>query len=189
MPARPARPALRIALPAVSAALLLTVGLTMQTRASPEHDRIVVAPSAAIATGDDRQLVRAADAVFVGRVDAAGPVEMVGSMPYTPFDVTVIDVIKGAVAGHVTLAQLGGAVPERHERVVVSGDSPLETDSVYLFSAQQSAAAGTLVVVPGHGHIDLTADVLNPRALTAESARTIPRVAQMRSVMNLRTLN
>jgi len=67
----PARFALRIALPAVSAALLLTAGLTMQTRASPIHDRVVVAPSAALATGDDRQLVRAADAVFVGRVDAA----------------------------------------------------------------------------------------------------------------------
>jgi hypothetical protein len=185
----PARFALRIALPAVSAALLLTAGLTMQTRASPIHDRVVVAPSAALATGDDRQLVRAADAVFVGRVDAAEPVEMVGSTPYTHFDVTVIDVMKGALAGQVTLAQLGGVVPTRHERVVVSGDSPLETGNVYLFSAQQSAAAGALVVVPGHGHIDLTADVLNPRALTAESARTIPRVARMRSVMDLRPLD
>ena len=185
----PARLAFRIAVPAVSAALLLTAGLTMQTRASSEHDRIIVAPSAALATGDDRQLILAADAVFVGRVDAAEPVEMVGSMPYTRFDVTVIDVMKGAVAGQVTLAQLGGAVPARHERVVVSGDSPLETGSVYLFSAQRSAAVGILVVVPGNGHIDLTADVLNPRALTAESARTIPRVAQMRSVMNLRPLN
>ena len=182
----PARFALRIAVPAVSAALVLTAGLTMQTRAAPIHDRVVVA--AALATGDDRQLVRAADAVFVGRVDAAEPVEMVGSTPYTRFGVTVIDVMKGALAGQVTLAQLGGIVPARHERVVVSGDSLLETGNVYLFSAQQSAAAGALVVVPGQGHIDLTADVLNPRALTAESARTIPRVARMRSVMDLRPL-
>ncbi len=185
----PARLALRIALPVVSAVLLLTAGLTMGTRASSEHDRVVVAPAGALATGDDDQLIRAADAVFVGRVDAAGPVDMVGPMPYTHFDVTVIDAMKGAVAGAVTLAQLGGAVPADHERVVVSGDSLLETGSTYLFSVQQSPAVGTLVVMPGHGHIDLTADVLNPRALTAESARTIPRVAEMRSVMDLRPLN
>lgn len=188
----PARLALRITLPAVSVALLLTIGLAMQTHASPEHDRVVVAPSAALADSDDSQLVRAADAIFVGRVDAVDPtepVEMVGSMPYTRFDVTVIDVMKGAVAGQVTVAQLGGVVSARHELVVVSGDSLLEAGNVYLFSAQQSAAVDSLLVVPGHGHIDLTADVLNPRALTAESARTIPRVAQMRSVMNLRTLN
>lgn len=77
----PARIVLRIALPAVGVALLLTVGLTMQTRASTDHDRVVSAPSVALATGDDRQLVRASDAVFVGRVDAAGPVEMAGSTP------------------------------------------------------------------------------------------------------------
>lgn len=82
--------------------------------------------------------------------------------------------MKGSMAARVTLAQLGGVIPARHERVVVSGDSPLETGNVYLFSTQRSAAADALVVVPGHGHIDLTAEVLNPRALTAESARTIP---------------
>lgn len=186
----PARLAFRIALPAVSAALLLTVGLTVQTRESPDRDRNVVAPAPMLATGDDAQLVRAADAVFVGRVDVTEPVDIVGSMPYTRYDVAVIDVMKGPVAGHVTLAQLGGTVSaRRHERVVVSGDVPLETGNVYLFCAQRSAAVGTLVVVPGNGHTDLTADVLNPRALTAESTRTIPRVALMRSVMNLRTVN
>lgn len=181
-----ARIVLRVGLPAVVLAVLLTIGLTAQTRASSEHDRVVAAPSVALATGDDRQLVRAADAVFVGRVDTVGPVHMVGGIPYTNFDIAVIDVMKGSMAGQVTLAQLGGIIPGRHERVIVSGDSPLETGNVYLFSAQRSAAVDALVVVPGHGHIDLTDDVLNPRALTAESARTIPRVALMRSVMDLR---
>jgi hypothetical protein len=184
-----ARFAVRSTLIAIGAGLLLALGLTVQGHVSPLHDKVVAAPSTQLASSDDRQLVRAVDAVFVGRVDAAEPTEMVGSMPYTRFDITVIDVLKGSLGGQVTLAQLGGVVPARHERVVVAGDAPLEPGSVYLFCAQRSTAADALVVVPGHGHIDLTADVLNPRALTAESARTIPRVARMRSVINLRPLN
>lgn len=184
----PARFALRIGVSAVTAAVLLTAGLAFQTLASPSPDRVVVAPAVPLATGDDRQLVREADEVFVGRVEVAGPVDVVGSTPYTRFDVTVIDTIKGAIVGQVSLAQLGGTVPATHERVVVEGDTALEAGNVYLFSAQRSAVDGSLVVVPGHGHIDLTADVPNPRALTAESARTIPRVQRMRSVMDLRPL-
>jgi hypothetical protein len=184
----PARRVVRVVVPAVTVGVLLTVGLSLQTGASPSHDRLVVAPATALATGDDAQLVRAADAVFVGRVDTVGPVAMVGSTPYTRFAVTVIDAMKGTQTGQVTVAQLGGVVVARRERVVVSGDSPLEVGGIYLLSAQQSATVGALVVVPGHGHVDLTADVVNVRALTAESARTIPRVARMRSIMHLGTL-
>jgi hypothetical protein len=185
----PARLAFRVAIPAATVGLLLTVGLSLQTGASPTPDRVVVTPSAELAAGDDGQLVRAADAVFVGRVETVGTVVMVGTTPYTRFGVTVIDAIKGSLTGQVTVAQLGGAVPARRERVVVSGDTPLQAGRVYLLSVQQSGTVGALVVVPGHGHIDLTADVANVRALTAETARTIPRVAQMRSVMHLRALD
>jgi hypothetical protein len=185
----PSRFVRRIVVAAITAGILLTAGLAMQTRASAVHDRVVVAPSAALTTAGDDQLVAAADAVFVGRVEAVEPVEVVGANPYTCFDVTVIDVMKGTVADRLTLAQLGGAIPAQHERVVVSGDSLLQSGQVYLFSAQRSPALGKLVVIPGRGHIDLAADVPNPRALTAESARTIPRVARMRAVMDLRPLN
>lgn len=185
----PARLAFRVAIPAVTVGLVLTVGLSLQTGAAPTPDRVVITPSAALAAGDDGQLVRAADAVFVGRVETVGTVVMVGTTPYTRFGVTVIDAMKGSMTGQVTVAQLGGAVPARRERVVVSGDTPLEAGRVYLLSVQHSRAVGAVVVVPGHGHVDLTPDVANVRALTAETARTIPRVAQMRSVMHLRSLD
>ncbi len=178
------RTLLRFGLPTFVVAAALVIVLGLQTRATPHETLEMTAPTA-LASADDHELARVADAVFVGRVDDQSGTQMIGESPYTRFRVTVVQVIKGSLGTAVEVSQLGGVDASKHRRVVVTGDSPLETDHVYLISARRASSGAGLVVVPVHGHVDLTADVANPRALTAESARSIPRVARMRAAVDL----
>lgn len=105
---------------------------------------------------DDRKLVGLADSVFFGQVrEGLGQTEEFG-WPETQFSVKVLQVLKGSVAGVVTINQQGGYRTEDNSPFRVEGDPQLlEPGKSYLFVTRPFQQKGWNTLVPGYGNIEL----------------------------------
>jgi hypothetical protein len=106
---------------------------------------------------DARRLVGATDNVFVGRVIAqVGTKRVVDDLPETQFQVEVLETIKGALTGRVTVNQQGGY--EGRELILVEDDPLLVPGQEYLFATGLHPGEGWHTLVPGYGDLLITDD-------------------------------
>lgn len=103
---------------------------------------------------NDRKLVGVADSVFFGQVlERLGQTEEFG-WPETQFSVKVLQVLKGSVAGAVTVNQQGGYRQEDNSLFRMEGDPQLlETGGSYLLVTRPFQQKGWHTLVPGYGDI------------------------------------
>jgi hypothetical protein len=114
---------------------------------------------AATDLSDDRKLVGAAHDVFFGQVlEELGQTEERGE-PETQFSVKFIEVLKGSVAGVVTVNQKGGYDTEYNVPFRLEGDLQLlEPGKSYLFvtrTCQPRQPEAWHTLVPGYGDIEI----------------------------------
>ena len=113
----------------------------------------IIAPTYAFDARDERRLVGYATNVFIGRVAGeagnegaplSGPGEKV--LPQTQFSVEVLENVKGALGGTVTVNQTGGYT-EEGRKARVEGSSLLEPGREYLFATGYDEEKGWYTVV------------------------------------------
>ncbi len=100
----------------------------------------------------DKQLVRRADNIFVGRViekaEERSPAESGGPLPETAFAVKVERNVKGSLSGTVTVVQAGGCDPKYGEVVLINEDPLLKPGERAIFSTgEYSSPADTHYIV------------------------------------------
>jgi hypothetical protein len=109
----------------------------------------------------DKELVKSADNIFVGRVigkvDGGSPTENTSPLPETSFSVVVERNVRGTLSGTVTVRQAGGCDP-RYGRVVIVNDDPLlRAGERVVFSTSEDPSGGTHSIV-GHNYGDMRVD-------------------------------
>lgn len=113
-------------------------------------------PSYTFDVEDPRVLVGWADNVFLGKVaDKLGTVYRKGhrTMPWTLYEVTVTDSIKGSLPDKVSVLQEGGYSPEDRNIYLMQGDQLLGPGAEYLFITRFDKASNLHVLVPVYGDI------------------------------------
>lgn len=130
---------------------------TTSTRATPPGaEAAELHAHNAVDTSDDRRLVGFADNVFFGHVAAKTGETAELSVPETQFEVRVLEVVKGGVAGTITVNQFGGVKDGRLVRM--EGDQLLEPGQTYLLATRSRPEKGWETMVATHGAIKVRDD-------------------------------
>lgn len=124
--------------------------------ARPVAETVALHANQAIDTSDDRRLVGFADDVFVGEVLARTGQTSELAVPETQYSVRVLEVVKGALAGTVTVNQFGGDKGGRPVRL--DGDELLEPGQTYLFATRTRTDRGWHTLVANHGDVKVRGD-------------------------------
>lgn len=122
---------------------------------------------------DDRRLVGWADNVFFGQVvEKTGETQDV-PYPQRQFRVSVLESIKGHLAGEVVVTQDGGFDEEEGREIVVDGDPALQPGSTYLFVSRTDPNGEWQHIVNVFGDIRVESDL--ERAQLRERFRNAAR--------------
>ncbi|TWJ21024.1 hypothetical protein [Micromonospora endolithica] len=116
-------------------------------RAGEEHS---VHSSYAFDVGDDTKVAGYSDYVVVGTVDRIADVQERDGTPYTVFDVTVGQTLKGQPVKTLRVVQLGGTLGK--DSWQVEGEPLLRTGTTYVLAAKTEQGRGTHQLVGGADH-------------------------------------
>jgi hypothetical protein len=132
---------------------------------------------------DDQTLVAYATDIFVGRVlgqaGAVGaPTSAPGQeMPQTQYTVEVLETIKGAAAGVVTVNQIGGIDASAGRPLMLAGDTPLRPATSELFLTVAVPERGWhQIAAGGYGHLAAD-DVARRVALVARFSQAAGEIS------------
>ena len=140
----------------ILAIALVSVSLLAWTFQQSGDEMILVKWRAVVDVSDDRQLVGIAHDVFFGQIlEELGQTEEQGE-PETQFSVKVLEVLKGSVAGVVTVNQKGGYDTKYNVPVRLEGDFQLlEPGKSYPFVTRTHPEKGWHTLIPHYGDIEI----------------------------------
>ncbi|MGG0185121.1 hypothetical protein [Bacillus rhizoplanae] len=105
---------------------------------------------------DKRQLVGAAQNVFIGKVIKKSGDKRLSELPETQFQIEVLDNIKGHLKGTITVNQQGGKKEDQLH--LVEGDRLLTPGETYLFATRYLKEEDWHTLIPNYGDVQITSE-------------------------------